>query len=190
MDDTIIINNMNDEEFKYQRKDFIALGIKEGSFGKLIKDLDLDNDNYRIFKTLPNGVNAKFFNQSAMDNVSAYLKEKGIYNSKTELALITENQELKKQLDILQKKYLLDMSIKDKQISDTQLEAGKLKDEWHEKEVQLLERNGSLIKEGVEKDKQIYETERKIDILASMNYWEFRKWKKLQTQINKNKTQY
>ncbi len=54
-------------------------------------------------------------------------------------------------------------------------EISKLKDEWHEKEVLLLERNGSLLKEGVEKDKQIYENEKEIEILSNMNYWEFRK---------------
>ena len=64
-----------EEIYKYQRKDFIALGIKEGSFSKLIKDLDIDNENYRIERPLRNGLMAKFFNQEAMDIIT-YIKEK------------------------------------------------------------------------------------------------------------------
>ena len=55
-----------------------------------------------------------------------------------------------------------------------------LKDEWHNTEKQLLERNGSLIKEGVEKDKQLFEQQKEIEIVSNMNFWQFRKWKKEQ----------
>ena len=55
-----------------------------------------------------------------------------------------------------------------------------LKDEWHNIEKQLLERNGSLIKEGAEKDKQLFEQQKEMEIVGNMNFWQFRKWKKEQ----------
>ena len=44
----------------------------------------------------------------------------------------------------------------------------------------VLERNGSLIKEGVEKDKQLFERQKEIELVGNMNFWQFRKWKKEQ----------
>ena len=35
-----------DEEFMYQKKDFVKLGVKEGSFYKMIKDLEIDTPEY------------------------------------------------------------------------------------------------------------------------------------------------
>ena len=77
-----------------------------------------------------------------------------------------ENQKLQNAVAILESQYT-------KQISE-------LKDEWHNTEKQLLERNGSLIKEGVEKDKQLFEQQKEIEIVSNMNFWQFRKWKKEQ----------
>lgn len=174
------------EEFLYQKKDFVKLGVKEGSFYKMIKDLELDTPEYCATKILKNGIQAKCFNQKAFDIISKYINEKGLRNSKNELALVNENISLKEENQKLQNAIAILESQYTKEISN-------LKDEWHEKEVLLLERNGSLLKEGVEKDKQIYENEKKIEILSKMNYWEFRKWKKLQNKINKvnkNKAQY
>ena len=48
------------------------------------------------------------------------------------------------------------------------------------REKQLLERNGSLIKEGAEKDKQLFEQQKEMEIVGNMNFWQFRKWKKEQ----------
>lgn len=171
------------EEFIYQKKDFVKLGVKEGSFYKMIKDLELDTPEYCATKILKNGIQAKCFNQKAFDIISKYINEKGLRNSKNELALVNENISLKEENQKLQNAIAILESQYTKEIST-------LKDEWHEKEVLLLERNGSLLKEGVEKDRQIYENEKEIEILSNMNYWEFRKWKKLQNKIGKNKTQY
>ena len=38
----------------------------------------------------------------------------------------------------------------------------------------------SEIKEGVEKDKQLFEQQKEIEVLSNMNFWQFRKWKKEQ----------
>ena len=169
------------EEFLYQKKDFVKLGVKEGSFYKMIKDLELDTPEYCATKILKNGIQAKCFNQKAFDIISKYINEKGLRNTKNELALVNENISLKEENQKLQNAIAILESQYTKEISN-------LKDEWHEKEVLLLERNGSLLKEGVEKDKQIYENEKKIEVLSNMNYWEFRKWKKIQSKIDKNKT--
>ena len=172
------------KEFIYQKKDFVKLGVKEGSFYKMIKDLELDTPEYCVTKILKNGIQAKCFNQKVFDIIYKYINEKGLRNSKNELALVNENISLKEENQKLQNAIAILESQYTKEISN-------LKDEWHEKEVLLLERNGSLLKEGIEKDKQIYENEKKIEILSNMNYWKFRKWKKLQKKIDKigkNKT--
>ena len=51
------------EEFIYQKKDFVKLGVKEGSFYKMIKDLEIDTPEYCSTKILKNGIQAKCFNQ-------------------------------------------------------------------------------------------------------------------------------
>lgn len=40
------------EEFIYQKKDFVKLGVKEGSFYKMIKDLEIDTPEYCTTKIL------------------------------------------------------------------------------------------------------------------------------------------
>ena len=166
------MNKIN-EEFMYQKKDFVKLGVKEGSFYKMIKDLEIDTPEYCTTKILNNGIQAKCFNQKAFDIISKYINEKGLRNSKNELALVNENisiieqnQKLHNSVAVLESQYT-------KQISE-------LKDKWHETEKQLLERNGSLIKEGVEKDKQLFERQKEIELVGNMNFWQFRKWKKEQ----------
>ena len=42
------------EEFIYQKKDFVKLGVKEGSFYKMIKDLEIDTPEYCTTKILKN----------------------------------------------------------------------------------------------------------------------------------------
>ena len=128
------------KEFIYQKKDFVKLGVKEGSFYKMIKDLELDTPEYCVTKILKNGIQAKCFNQKAFDIISKYINEKGLRNSKNELALVNENISLKEENQKLQNAIAILESQYTKEISN-------LKDEWHEKEVLLLERNGSLLKE-------------------------------------------
>mgnify|MGYP001624643110 FL=1 len=45
------MNKIN-EEFMYQKKDFVKLGVKEGSFYKMIKDLEIDTPEYCTTKIL------------------------------------------------------------------------------------------------------------------------------------------
>ena len=161
------------EEFIYQKKDFVKLGVKEGSFYKMIKDLEIDTPEYCTTKILKNGIQAKCFNQKAFDIISKYINEKGLRNSKNELALVNENISLKEENQKLQNAVAILESQYTKQIAE-------LKDEWHNIEKQLLERNGSLIKEGAEKDKQLFEQQKEMEIVGNMNFWQFRKWKKEQ----------
>lgn len=53
-------------KFIYQKKDFVNIGVPEGSFNGLIKRLDIDNPDYMCFKELPNKINAKFFTEEAI----------------------------------------------------------------------------------------------------------------------------
>ena len=159
------------EEFIYQKKDFVKLGVKEGSFYKMIKDLEIDTPEYCSTKILKNGIQAKCFNQKAFDIISKYINEKGLKNSKNELVLVNENISLKEENQKLQNAVAILESQYTKQISE-------LKDEWHNTEKQLLERNGSLIKEGVEKDKQLFEKQKEMESLENMNFFQFLKWKK------------
>ena len=159
------------EEYIYQKKDFVKLGVKEGSFYKMIKDLEIDTPEYCTTTILKNGIQAKCFNKKAFDIISKYINEKGLRNSKNELALVNENISLKEENQKLQNAVAILESKYTKEISE-------LKDEWHEKEVQLLEKNGKLIKDGVEKDKQIFEKQKEMESLENMNLWQFIKWRR------------
>ena len=162
-----------EDNFIYQKKDFIKIGIAEGSFNHLIKKLNIDNPDFMCVKILPNGINAKFFNEEAMQIVLSYKKAKEQGKNKNELLLLNQNSELKQQNQQLQNAIAVLESKYTKEISA-------LKDEWHEKELQLLERNGSLIKEGVDKDRQLFEKQKEMESLGNMSFWQFRKWKKEQ----------
>lgn len=116
-----------DEEFKYRKRDFLKLGIKKGSFYKLIKDLNLDTPDY-CKTVLGNGSNKiRYFNQEAYNIIVQYINKKGIKNTRSELALTNENIELKAQNQKLQNALTMLESKHTKEIAD-------LKDEWHEKE--------------------------------------------------------
>lgn len=168
------------DKFIYQKKDFVNCGVPEGSFGRLIKKLEIDNSDYMCQKVLPNGINAKFFTEEAMQIVLNYLKSKEESKNKNELLLLNQNSEMKKlNLELQQKNLQLQNAITLLESQHTK-EISNLKDEWHETEKQLLERNGSLIKEGVEKDRQLFEKQKEIESLGNMNFWQFRKWKKEQ----------
>lgn len=161
------------DKFIYQKKDFVNCGVPEGSFGRLIKTLEIDNSDYMCQKILPNGINAKFFTEEAMQIVLNHLRAKEESKNKNELLLLNQNSELKQKNQQLQNTIAILESQYTKEISN-------LKDEWHNTEKQLLERNGSLIKEGVEKDKQLFEKQKEMELISNMNFWQFRKWKKEQ----------
>lgn len=97
MQDNILIENEK-EKFIYQKKDFVNIGIKQGSFDKLIKDLNIDNENYMMRKQLRNGISAKFFNQEAYDIVLNYIKAKNdSHASQAQVSLSLKNKELEEQ---------------------------------------------------------------------------------------------
>ena len=106
------------EEFIYQKKDFVKLGVKEGSFYKMIKDLGIDTPEYCTTKILKNGIQAKCFNQKAFDIISKYINEKGLRNSKNELALVNENISLKEENQKLQNAVAILESQYTKQIAE------------------------------------------------------------------------
>ena len=89
-------------KFIYQKKDFVNIGVPEGSFNGLIKRLDIDNPDYMCFKELPNKINAKFFTEEAMQIVLNYLKDKEKANNQNELILLQQNSELKQQIQQMQ----------------------------------------------------------------------------------------
>ena len=153
-----------DNNFMYQKKDFIKVGIAEGSFNHLIKKLNIDNPDFMCIKVLPNGIKAKFFNEKAMKIVLDYKKAKEESKNKNELLLLNQNTELKRQTQQLQNAIAILESQHSKEIIN-------LKDEWHKKELQLTE-------EKMAKDKQLSEKQKEIEYLENMNLWQFIKWKR------------
>lgn len=90
----------NEDKFIYKKVDFLKIGVKEGSFNKLITDLGLDSSEYCCYKTLPEDNNRKtrYFTASAYEKVLKSVKDKKQTKNNVELTLFQANQNLKQQL--------------------------------------------------------------------------------------------
>lgn len=147
-------DNINDE-YIFQKRDFIMLGVKSGSFDKLIKDLGINNEKFMIRKVLRNGINAKFFTQEAYNIVADYLKSKQDSNNSQELALALKNKSLEEQNQKLQNAIALMESQYTKQISS--LTEEKLNQELEfEKEKHRLEMEIEKVKTYWENTREEY----------------------------------
>ena len=157
-----------DDRFIYQKKDFVNIGVPEGSFSRVIKNLDLETPEYMTIKQLPNKINAKFFTQEAMEVVLDYLKDKQAAKNKNELMLLEQNTELKQQVQQLQNVVALLESRHTQEMANA-------KDEWHEKEKDLISQAESQ-RRATEK------AEQELEHLETMSWWQFRAWKKRKKQ--------
>lgn len=151
-----------EEKYIYKKSDFLNLGVKEGSFLKLIKDLELDQSEFMTKKFLKENRNRPvlYFTAEAYQKVAKYLQDKKKSKGNQELLLIDkvnslteENQNLKNVVAMLESQYT-------KEISE-------LKDSWHKKE-----------NEWHIKDKQLSEKQKEIEFLENMSLWQFIKWRK------------
>ena len=160
-------------KFIYQKKDFVNIGVPEGSFNGLIKRLDIDNPDYMCFKELPNKINAKLFTEEAMQIVLNYLKDKEKANNQNELILLQQNSELKQQIQQMQNALTLLESRHTQELSEA-------KDEWHEKEK-------ALIKQSESNKRTAERAEQQLENMEQWNFWQFRSWKKFQKLNKKNR---
>lgn len=134
----------------------------------MINDLGLNTEEYCQNIILKNGIKAHRYNQEAYDIIVQFIKNKNIQTSQNELALTNQNIDLKKQSQKLQNTIAMLESQHTKELAQKQ-------EEWHQKEVQLLESNGKLLQQANEKDKQMYEQQAK---LKSMSIFQFIKWRR------------
>lgn len=158
-----------DDRFIYQKKDFVNIGVKPGSFSRLLKTLDLEQPEYMTIKQLGNGINAKFFTQEAMEKVVQYLEEKKKAGTSTELVLIQQNTELKQQVQQLQNAVALLESRHTQELTA-------VKEEWHKKETEYIKENADL--KQVAKSKEDY-----LNSMEDWSIWKFRTWKKVHRDL-------
>ena len=175
-DKNINIFDKSEEEYIYQRKDFLNLGIPEGSFHKVMKDLGLETGEYCMEKRIDRNVRAKFYTVEAYKKVSDYIESKKNTNNKTELLVYKENQELKTQVQQLQNAVAMMESKYTKQVTELELSKKDLEreiDGYKAKiEIQEIEKSKELGELKAEKD-------REIDMLKE-------NWKNATQELEKN----
>lgn len=167
------------DNFIYQKKDFVKLGVKEGSFNYLMTKLNLNNSNFCITKVLPNGIKAKFYNKEAYKKIAEYLENNK--KNKVEILLIKETDNLKEKIVNLQNQLIIANAKDIQKENDFLKEKEKIKTEYQKKIDKITEEkneiekgNKKLIKEKVEADKEKYQQEIKF---KSMSIFDFIKWK-------------
>lgn len=159
------------EKYKYQKKDFVQLGVPAGSFYKLMESLELNSIEYKTVKLLKNGKSCNFYTQEAMDKVADYLSSKNQAQNRNELSLIEQKKELEHQLLALNSQ----MSWREAQV---QKELG-------EKNLKIQELESQKEIQKWKSENQIQALENKVNQLTSMNWWQFHKYKKnLKKQSN------
>lgn len=167
------------DNFIYQKKDFVKLGVKEGSFNYLMTKLNLNNSNFCITKVLPNGIKAKFYNKEAYKKIAEYLENNK--KNKVEILLIKETDNLKEKIVNLQNQLIIANAKDIQKENDFLKEKEKIKTEYQKRIDKITEEkneiekgNKKLIKEKVEADKEKYQQEIKF---KSMSVFDFIKWK-------------
>ena len=167
------------DNFIYQKKDFVKLGVKEGSFNYLMTKLNLNNSNFCITKVLPNGIKAKFYNKEAYKKIAEYLENNK--KNKVEILLIKETDNLKEKIVNLQNQLIIANAKDIQKENDFLKEKEKIKAEYQKRIDKITEEkneiekgNKKLIKEKVEADKEKYQQEIKF---KSMSIFDFIKWK-------------
>ena len=90
----------DNDKYIYKKSDFLKLGVKEGSFRKLMDDLGLNTSEFCIAKYSPENRNRKvlYYTDDAMQMVLEYLDKKSKTNSKKELILYEKYQELQEKV--------------------------------------------------------------------------------------------
>ena len=174
------------DNFIYQKKDFVKLGVKEGSFNYLMTKLNLNNQNFCITKVLPNGIKAKFYNKEAYKKIAEYLENNK--KNKVEILLIKETDNLKEKIVNLQNQLIIANAKDIQKENDFLKEKEKIKAEYQKRIDKITEEkneiekgNKKLIKEKVEADKEKYQQEIKF---KSMSIFDFIKWKYKKDQNN------
>lgn len=104
-----------DDKYIYKKADFLKLGVPEGSFLKIIRDLQLETPQYCIKKILQENNNRPvlYYTEEVYKKVIEYLKNKEkSKKSDTSLVIVEElntvkleNQKLQNTLAILESKY-------------------------------------------------------------------------------------
>lgn len=127
INEVIIANEEEIKKFPYKKKDFINLGIKDGSFKKLMMNLLKVEKNEELTKTghckllytqEEHNRPTYFFDEYAYNLAIEHIKNKEKSNNSVELGLIKTNEELKNQLTTAALK-IKDMELKNKDAQNT-----------------------------------------------------------------------
>lgn len=105
MENEQIIAFFSPEEYRYRRKDFLDMGVPEGSFNKIMKNLELNTPQFCMEKTIDRNVKAKFYTVEAYEKVGNYLEAKNNTPHKQAMRVYEENRNLKQALERIQNEY-------------------------------------------------------------------------------------
>lgn len=93
----------DEDRYIYKKSDFLKIGIKEGSFRKIMEDLNLNTNEFCIAKISPENKNRKvlYYTEDAMQIVLEHLNNKNKTTNKKELVLYEKYQELQEKVSEL-----------------------------------------------------------------------------------------
>ena len=129
----------NDKKYIYKKADFLKLGVAEGSFRKLMQNLELNSPEFCTFKITPENHNRKtlYYTEEAYQKVLQYLRDREKSKNKNELLLAKantelkqENQNLKNTLALLESRYTKENTELQIKLKDMELEREKEKNNF------------------------------------------------------------
>ena len=177
----------NDKKYIYKKADFLKIGVAEGSFRKLMQNLNLNSTEFCTAKISAETKNRKtlYYTEEAYQKVLQYLKDKEKSNNKNELLLARantelkmENQNLKNAVTLLESKYTkenteLKLKIKDIEL-DREKEKNSLLNEYNdlEQELKMVKSNWvNSSNQNAELEKQNQDLKSEIDKLKNRGFW-------------------
>lgn len=162
----------NEDKYIYKKADFLKIGVAEGSFRKLMQDLELNTSEFCTTKVLSENNNRPtlYYTKEAYEKVIEHLKNKEkSKKSDTSIAVVQElnqakieNQNLKNTLAVLEAKYtkenteirlkMKDMELahqkenaeKELKIKELEGEYKRVQDNWKNSNELLKEKNEEL----------------------------------------------
>ena len=195
----IYINMTAEDErkYKWQKKDFVLLGVPEGSFNHLMEKLELNTPEFMAYKKLKNNIRAKFYTDEAMKTVTKHLKNKEESNNRVELDLINKNSELADQVKIL----AIEIATRDKTIAEQGEELAKKdteivnlqfshSEEMREKENEIANLKINHAEEIRIKDQELTEKDKKISEYENASFFGIIKaWRRNRKTLKLNQGQ-
>ena len=169
MENEQIIAFYNPEDYIYKRKDFLDMGVPEGSFNKIMKDLGLNTPEFCIEKRIERNVKAKFYTAKAYEKVGNYLEAKNNTPHKQAMRVYERNRDLEKIIDKITIEY-------ERQLSEER----KKTDKEREEKLEIKRQRDEL-----EVEKKLYEFEKANEIEQAVKKAKEEAEERVKAEMNK-----